>query len=319
MPIADQMKMAGEAVLGFAESLADPGLDLHTAALAVTMAFALFLMLKHLRWYMRVSALPGPKPTGLLSRLFGNACNLLTLKKDINMPTSGQDKLEADVMNYFAENMQQHLSDGFFAMHMWPLKKGMVMVFEPSVIKYILSLKGHQQFKKGHIYSIAEALVGKGVMSTDGPVWHKQRKLVEKGFRLKTLELAVDATQHTMRDLYPLWDKACEANSSVDVLGDMLKVTMDVLGHVAFSYNFGSVRAGNMTVDTDGGAETGEKLGAPLYEAFRVILWELTHRCRQGSWRKYIPSAGTRRFNKAVTDLDTVVNRSGGETGAYED
>jgi hypothetical protein len=41
MPIADQMKMAGEVVLGFAESLADPGLDLHTAAIAVTMAFVL--------------------------------------------------------------------------------------------------------------------------------------------------------------------------------------------------------------------------------------------------------------------------------------
>jgi cytochrome P450 len=307
--ITEHMEVAKRVAIQIGQTLEEEELDLHTAALAVAIGFVLFLMLKHLKWYLRVAKLPGPKPTTLFSRIFGNACELLTLDKDIVFG----DKLEADVMAYFAENMKAHLNEGFFAMHMWPLKKGMVMVYDPNVVKFILSLKGHQLFNKGKIYSIAECLVGKGVMSADGPVWHKQRKLIEKGFRLKTLELAVDATQHTMRDLYPLWDKACETSGTIDVLGDMLKVTMDVLGHVAFSYSFGSVRAGNMTADDDAanhtGAEVGEKLGAPLYDAFRVILGELSQRVRAGSWRKYVPSADTSRFNKAVQDLDTVVDR----------
>merc|ERR1712060_283231 len=94
------------------------------------------------------------------------------------------------------------------------------------------------------------------------------------------------------------WRRELQENgsTSLDVYGESLRLTMDVLGHVAFSCDFGSVAA-----------RTPED--APLYSAFQTILSACTVRGQTHyipQWWYCLPTASNRSFNNSVKKLDSI-------------
>ena len=86
----------------------------------------------------------------------------------------------------------------------------------------------------------------------------------------------------------------------MDVAADMLFLTVDVLGKVAFSYDFGSVR-------------TPTPEDAPVFSAFDTILKAFTRRGNLGNidWLTAmlrIPTESNRRFDAAMARLEGKVN-----------
>ncbi|KAJ3404439.1 hypothetical protein HDV05_007183, partial [Chytridiales sp. JEL 0842] len=79
------------------------------------------------------------------------------------------------------------------------------------------------------------------------PVWKKHRKFIQPGFGPAHLRHAVDATNQVMDTLCTIWDgkfdSAESPTSSVEI--NMFQVassiTIDVIGHVAFSFSYDSV------------------------------------------------------------------------------
>jgi cytochrome P450 len=183
-------------------------------------------------WYRHNSLLPGPPGAfGLL----GHIVDILALPK---VPGLGQQ----DLLVWWAKLMTQFPDSGFFRLNFFtwtPLCHTVLVVFDPAVINELLSRKSHHQYVKGNNYRLSKPLVGNGLLSTHGDVWHRQRSVADQGFKLTTLEATAAATEKTVAELVQRWERTRKVSGSdfleVDISIETLKLTLDVLGRGAWS------------------------------------------------------------------------------------
>jgi cytochrome P450 len=247
-------------------------------------------------WYKVNKLLPGPpRLPGLASLFLGHICDILALPKVENTE-------EHDLLLWWRELMSQFVEYGFFRVNFFPwtpLRHTVLVVFDPDTVNEMLSRKTHNSFVKGFNYQLSKPLIGGGLLSSHGGVWHRQRSITERGFRLSTLESTASVSEQIVSALIKRWDRMRKGSGEdfieIDASKEALKLTMDVLGRVGFSFDFNSVSAER---DAD----------APLYDAFNIILKELTIRARGGLWRPWVPLPATIRFNAAMAKLDAKVD-----------
>ncbi|KAL5035915.1 hypothetical protein BDEG_23874 [Batrachochytrium dendrobatidis JEL423] len=100
-----------------------------------------------------------------------------------------------------------------------------------------------------------------------GPLWKKHRKLLQSSFSLPHLRLAVHASKETAAVISTVINNFIQADSSksciIDIHCYMISLSLDIIGKVAFKYEFNAVK---QTVS--GNNEKGYK----LFEKLLVLL-----------------------------------------------
>lgn len=181
--------------------------------------------------------------------------------------------------------------------------RGAVIIRDISLVRECTSTKNLGKFVKGRAYGVSRDLIGDSVLATTGEVWHRQRKVIEKGFKLpllkKQLPMILETSKDLVERLMSLGDseKKEDGYVSVNLIEEMLKTTMDVLGRAAFSYDIGSLKCK-------------ETKDAPLYDAFETILGTLHKRVRNPflfMTRKWLPTKQNRDFDKSLEILNNVI------------
>lgn len=181
-----------------------------------------------------------------------------------------------------------------------PFARCTVILSDPDLI---LDLCGSSKFgrcSKGRLYTLAEPLVGSSFLSEpDGMVWKQQRRLCQPAFGTHMLERATMVSASLLyEDLFPIIDNNLD---KLEISGCMNRLTLDVLGHVAFSYPFGGLKA------LSSAAKSGEE-GECLYDAFDTIITTIILRARDTPLRPLLPSKENFNFWKASRKLNAVVN-----------
>lgn len=183
-----------------------------------------------------------------------------------------------------------------------PLPVVEIYIKSGELARELLSTKNLDNLVKGRAYGIADQLIGRGVLSESGADWHSQRVILEKGFTDKLLNKQFPMVVKTAEDLVGRLkflhdcEKTCDF-VEINVIEEMLKATMDVLGRVAFSYDIGSLQC----LDTK---------DAPLYNSFNTILNTLFLRIfsfPKQITRKILPSDENIAFNNSLTTLTNVI------------
>eukprot|EP00924_Labyrinthula_sp_SR-Ha-C_P001287 augustus_masked-scaffold_7-processed-gene-19.97-mRNA-1 protein AED:1.00 eAED:1.00 QI:0/-1/0/0/-1/1/1/0/436 len=178
---------------------------------------------------------------------------------------------------------------------------GALMINDMDLIRQLTSSKNLRNVKKGITYKIAAPLIGRGILSvpTYGSSWEHQRNILDKGFAEQIIASNCFEIKEVGKDLveritFLLGEKNVV---EVNIIEEMLKTTIDVLGRVAFSYDFGSLKAK-------------ETKDAPLFSAFDVILNTLQMRMRNPllSRTSWVPTEQNNNFNKAMNKLVSVVD-----------
>ena len=186
-----------------------------------------------------------------------------------------------------------------------PFARCMVHVFDPNLANDILSSKSYGKFSKGHVYELASPLVGDSMLTLDdGVEWKRQRKIASSGFGHAVLEYTTEVATNILRDdLFPKWDVLSKAPSkqSADMVQYMLRFTLDVIGEVAFSYSFQSVK--NMPHDID------KEKDDTMYDTFNTLIEILMVRYRSLPFQSFLPSKLNRKFKAACNKLNLVVNK----------
>ena len=101
----------------------------------------------------------------------------------------------------------------------------------------------------------------------DGGEWKRQRKFASSGFGHAVLEYTTEVATNILRDdLFPKWDVLSKTPSkqSADMVQYMLRFTLDVIGEVALSYSFQSVK--NMPNDID------KEKDNTMYDTFNTLI-----------------------------------------------
>jgi cytochrome P450 len=160
------------------------------------------------------------------------------------------------------------------------------LINNPDYIQHVLQ-NNYQNYRKG--YEVIEPLLGKGLVSSDGAHWQRQRRLMQPAFHRQQLEGFASTITTATADLLASWTGYADQGEALDVAAEMTGLTLRVILETMFS--------------TDIHAER-EAASA----AFEVALRQFNSRLMiPFEWLDRLPTPQNRRFRQALATLDRIV------------
>jgi cytochrome P450 len=163
------------------------------------------------------------------------------------------------------------------------------LINHPEYIQQVLQSNNRNYTKDTFQYNMLRTVTGSGLLTSDGPFWLRQRRLVQPAFhRQRILEFGEIITTATQKMLES-WKRTASPNAHVDIDAEMMRLTLEIIGKALFS------------VDLSG--EAGE-----ITRAVLTALDHIIYRSRHPfSPPLSIPTRRNRRFKEAVHRLDEAV------------
>jgi cytochrome P450 len=186
------------------------------------------------------------------------------------------------------------------------------VVSDPVAIKHIL-LDRHRDYVKGPGFERLGLVLGKGLITAEGELWKKQRRLIQPSLsREKLAGFALQLSEITKR-LADSWERAIDASEEGNIEVDLARVLMDLSLELVAETLLGS----DMRPQAQAVAEAFHRI-LEHWEALQVSpsrLLELApRRIAERGWFVALrgaigglPSARRRSFEAAVARLDSVV------------
>ena len=172
-------------------------------------------------------------------------------------------------------------------------------VSKPDHVRHVLK-DNYKNYRKSGSYDRLSSALGDGLLTSDGELWRRQRRLAQPAFHRRRLALLADVISHTAADtLEERW--AATAPGPVNMNAEMSRLTLAVVGRALFSTDLGGVS---------------EDVG----KAVEVFLAHVSRRIKAPVvLPESFPTPGNRLYQKALSTLDSVVygviseRRSSGE------
>ncbi|XP_078686903.1 uncharacterized protein LOC144919351 [Branchiostoma floridae x Branchiostoma belcheri] len=123
-----------------------------------------------------------------------------------------------------------------------------VLVAEPDALKHILVTNHANYVRPAFIKRAFSALAEKGLLAVSGAEHAMQRKILNPAFKRENLKGMVKTFQEWTEVLVQYWKDQLEGVATTDgfvelpVQDDLGRLTLDIIGKCAFSYEFNSIR-----------------------------------------------------------------------------
>lgn len=276
---------------------------------------------KHIRFVRGVSALPGPSVSFWKTPWLGHLGSLLETIGSI--PNRPQVPL---ALPWFRERLIHYTEEGLYRLWFFnplyiPFARCSVTVIHPQLIHTLLTNKQYCTTciqKEPRIYKLASALFGQSFLAmNDGPTWKHMRKRTASAFTQQLLQLTHEKSQQLLQQwVFPYLDENTTPDGTpLEAAEWSSRMTLDVLGLVAFSRDFGALESFNLLhnqseIQCDKGkSNSANPEGQYLYYMLLEITNIITQRSTSLPIRQYLPTEENRRFQKATSTLNTVIQR----------
>ncbi|RJK97148.1 cytochrome P450 [Vallicoccus soli] len=166
------------------------------------------------------------------------------------------------------------------------------LVSHPDGVRRVLQ-DGHKAYDKATVqYRTLSAVSGRGLLTSDGELWRRQRRLAQPAFHDRTLVAVAERTGAAARRQLERW-AGVRDGAVVDVDAAMMHTTLDVVGGTFFGADLtGAGGAG-------GGAGTAQGLVDAVLAALEVVV----ARARTPLPAR-VPLPGDRRLARALATID---------------
>lgn len=161
-------------------------------------------------------------------------------------------------------------------------------LYHPDDIEYVLSTNAKNFIKSRNQRSpLFQRLVGKGLLTSEGEEWKRQRRLAQPAFHRHR----INAYAETMVDYAERMVSNWQAGEVRDIHRDMMRLTLEIVVKTLF----------NADVSADA-----EKVGLVLsrivtpFAGQATLKWIMDNR---------LPTATRQRFNRDARDIDAIVYR----------
>ncbi len=159
-----------------------------------------------------------------------------------------------------------------------------VLVLDPDLIQKSLA-QGHTAMRKDRFTHELERVLGQGLVTSEGELWRKQRKLVSHAFIPKRIRTYADSMVAAARRSLDEWSDGQE----IPIHRAMAELTLDIVGRTLFD------------ADVRGAArEVGDALEA-ISDFYAAVL---ESPIQPPAWW---PSPRMFRFRKAIRDVDHIL------------
>ncbi len=112
-----------------------------------------------------------------------------------------------------------------------------IFTADPALIQHVLQ-KNHRNYKKSpaHFDTIAHFL-GNGLLTSEGPFWLRQRRLIQPGFHKDRLALLIDQMQDVIQEELKVLDEK-SSTGPIDMYEAMISLTFNIIARSIFSQSF---------------------------------------------------------------------------------
>ena len=167
----------------------------------------------------------------------------------------------------------------------------MWMLFKPEYIEHVLLKNAKNYSKNTRGYRAMRVAVGQGLVTSDGDLWKRQRRIANPAFHRKSIAKMADAMVDCSVEMSEEWRASAAQGESRDVGHDMMALTLRISCRTFFS------------VDVSGGVD---RIG----DASTDILGQfLFHMSFPVSKPEYLPTPGNYRYWQSLKVLRAEVQK----------
>ncbi|MFC7738133.1 cytochrome P450 [Roseomonas sp. GCM10028921] len=159
----------------------------------------------------------------------------------------------------------------------------------PAHIRHVLQ-DNHANYRRAPIHDRLKVVLGEGLLTSDGELWRRQRRLLQPAFRAERIRRFVAAMAASAVNLAEAWEAGAAHNRILDVSQEMSDLTLDI----AVRCMFGREQRG-------GDAAISRAL-LEVQEWIAARFWSIAP-----TWMERLPTPANRRFRRALAVLDAAV------------
>jgi len=168
-----------------------------------------------------------------------------------------------------------------------PFGHRLVMIAHPVAAEHVL--RSHRDnYVKGSVYDGARLLLGQGLVTSEGDLWQRQRRLANPAFRPAKLERYLEVISDSAKGLADEWQSRGELRS-LDLHADMTRLTLAIVGRTLFGLDL---------------SKQSSAAGDAFSEALAAISRRGPSTLQLPLW---IPTRANIRFRRLLRKLDGMV------------
>lgn len=196
--------------------------------------------------------------------------------------TGSLHEFRADLLGFFTNLAREYGDVAAFRL----LRRPCILVSNPDYIDQVL-VKQNKNFKKPFPFRFTRAVLGNGLLTSEGPFWLRQRRLAAGAFHNERIQsYGGDMVASTLRMMGSWQD-----GQTRDIHEDMMRLTLDVVARTLFGADV---------------TDQSSHIGDSLLLAIRSFANNFGRAVPLPSW---IPTAGNRRAKAAVRGLNEIVQQ----------
>ncbi len=165
--------------------------------------------------------------------------------------------------------------------------RALFLCSSPEAAKHVLQ-DNHKNYKKAVTYNFLKPVVGHGLLTAEGDLWLRQRRLVAPMFHRRRIESYARTMAETTEELLADWNRL-GPDDSVDVADAMSQVTLSIAGKLLFNRDIGR--------DSDW-------IGEAMVLLFRDVNQRIMSPIKVP---RQIPTPQNRRVQRAIDQLEELV------------
>jgi len=170
-----------------------------------------------------------------------------------------------------------------------PMLEQVYLLSDPEDVRFAFQ-ETERLFGKSRFYRSVRKVFGDGLVTSEGELWRRERRIVQAGFHKGCVERMVGGMVQRARDMADRWARSARLGQPRDALADMMELTLLIAVDALFSDNA-----------QDDARIVGRAAGTVLAQAERAI-W------RPVQLPGWLPTRENRQVAEAIADLGKVVD-----------
>ena len=156
-------------------------------------------------------------------------------------------------------------------------------VSHPDHVQHVLQSNNHNYSKQSAFNEVVKQVFGNGLLTSEGAVWRRRRKLAQPAFHRRRVEHFATTMVEETTAMLERWAVVQQAHKPFDVMAEMQDLATMIVGRALFSTDLSATDTDEMRQDS------------------RITLEYLSRRTRRPlSLPLWVPTPANRRLQKAV-------------------
>jgi len=112
------------------------------------------------------------------------------------------------------------------------------LINHPDYVKQVLLTNGRNYNKDTHLNKyLLESVTGQGLLTSENPLWRKQRRLIQPAFHRHNLAAFADLMTDAANKMLTRLESYAVEEKPFDISAEMMQLTLDIVTRALFGYN----------------------------------------------------------------------------------